>query len=722
MVSHRSLIHLLLTLLLSALTPAVSADAAQSLAEAERLHTTGQLHQAGELLESLRHNGEPDERATATWLLGQVRARQLRQQEAEELLNQAGRLAEAEGLTLLSALVHNSKGMLHAARGEAPRAITAYRQARQLAQTAGDDALAVTALINRIRLAYADPDDYRADLERAAAEVSALPEAAGQEKGRLLLALASARCPDARQCGDAGAAFAFPRYDQARQLAQARRWPRIHAQALGGLAMLYEAAERDPEALDLARQAIAVLSPDQHDLLLQWEWLRGRLLRRQGDAIAAIQAYRRAVHHIEAIRLDIPLAYADGRSSFRETLEPIYQGLADLLLRQAERLAEQQGADAPPVADLLYEARDAIEGIKVAELNDYFREQCISEVDGAVEALEQAGGRNAVLYPVILPQRLVLLVSAPQGIRQLSIPVTAEELEREARTLRANLQSPQHNRFLTQARQLHDWLIQPILPLLEEWRVDTLAVVPDGVLRTIPFATLYDGERFLVERLALATSPGLGLTDPAAVDWGQGRILLAGLSEGVQGFSPLPHVPAELAAIGQLAPSLRLLDQDYSLEALAQRLASQRYNVLHLATHGRFGGEPQDNYLLAWDGRVGMQRLEGLIQRMRGDETGLDLLTLSACQTALGDDRAALGLAGLAVKSGARSAIASLWLVDDAATAAVMTAFYDALLTEDGPALSKAAALRQAQLRLIADDLTWHPAYWGAFLLIGNWL
>lgn len=97
----------------------------------------------------------------------------------------------------------------------------------------------------------------------------------------------------------------------------------------------------------------------------------------------------------------------------------------------------------------------------------------------------------------------------------------------------------------------------------------------------------------------------------------------------------------------------------------------------------------------------------------------MELLTLSACQTAAGDDRAALGLAGVAVKAGARSALATLWFINDQATALLITEFYHQLRDPD---LSKAKALQRAQLILLNDRRYQHPGYWSPFLLIGNWL
>jgi CHAT domain-containing protein len=142
--------------------------------------------------------------------------------------------------------------------------------------------------------------------------------------------------------------------------------------------------------------------------------------------------------------------------------------------------------------------------------------------------------------------------------------------------------------------------------------------------------------------------------------------------------------------------------------------------VVHLATHGSFGSTPEDTFILTWDEKINAKELEMLLEsRETQNSVPIELLVLSACQTASGDHKAVLGLAGIAVRSGARSTLASLWRVQDRSTAQLMVAFYQAL---SQPGVSKAEALRQAQLQLLSDPQYAHPFFWSAFILIGNWL
>jgi len=317
----------------------------------------------------------------------------------------------------------------------------------------------------------------------------------------------------------------------------------------------------------------------------------------------------------------------------------------------------------------------------------------------------------------------VILISFKGKLYQKSLQVTDEELNETALALRINLQTRPHNRFLLYAKQLHDWLISPFETFMIEHQVDTLVIVPDGNLRMIPFSTLHDGKYFLVEKYAMSITPGLKLVDPQRINWNDGKLFLVGLSEGVQEHSPLDNVPQELQNIQLIAdpiPSKRILNQEYSFENFHEEIKRNQFSVIHLATHGEFSADPEHTYLLTYFEKMHMDDLQNAIGLGRFRDKPLELLTLSACKTAVGDDKAALGLAGIAVKAGARSAIATLWYVDDEATSIAISEFYQQLLLN--PGISKANALQEMQKKLIQIKRYWHPSYWAPFLLIGNWL
>ena len=197
------------------------------------------------------------------------------------------------------------------------------------------------------------------------------------------------------------------------------------------------------------------------------------------------------------------------------------------------------------------------------------------------------------------------------------------------------------------------------------------------------------------------------------------KVFAAGLSLAVQGFPALPHVETELQAIKQLYGSEPLLNQQFVVPALEHALQASPFSIVHLASHAQFAGEADETFVLTFDGRLSLDHLDQFIGLFRFHDTPLELLTLSACETAAGDDRAALGLAGVAIKAGARSVLATLWAVHDQAAAALVSEFYTHLQRSS---VSRAQALRSAQTRLLADQRYQHPAYWSAFLLLNNWL
>ncbi|NEZ61111.1 CHAT domain-containing protein [Leptolyngbyaceae cyanobacterium CCMR0081] len=198
------------------------------------------------------------------------------------------------------------------------------------------------------------------------------------------------------------------------------------------------------------------------------------------------------------------------------------------------------------------------------------------------------------------------------------------------------------------------------------------------------------------------------------------RALVAGLSDSVGEFPPLPNVDAEIEAIQAQVPSEVLLNQSFVEPNFASKLTTGRGSVVHLATHGEFSSELEDTFVLAWDGPLNANQLSALLQsgEISRDET-IELLILSACETATGDDRAALGLAGVAIRSGARSTLATLWLVDDRGTSELMGSLYGELTSTN---LSKAEILQRAQLKLLNNEDYQHPYFWAPFVLIGNWL
>jgi CHAT domain-containing protein len=296
-----------------------------------------------------------------------------------------------------------------------------------------------------------------------------------------------------------------------------------------------------------------------------------------------------------------------------------------------------------------------------------------------------------VIYLIPLPDRTELLVGLSSGLKRFTVPVNAAVLTAEVRDFRRNLETRTSYAYLEQAQQLYDWLIRPVRGLLAENQINTLVFVPDGALRTIPFAALHDGDKFLIQDLAVAVVPGLSLVEPKAIERGNARLLLNGVSKAVQGFAPLDFVTNELDSIRQTYAGETLLDEKFTTAELQHKLRDEQFSVVHIASHGQFNSDVRKTFLLTYDGKLNLDNLEALIRPSEFRGRPVEMLVLSACQTAAGDDRAALGLAGVAIKAGARSAMASLWFVNDQSTSAAIKEFYDQL--REHPLISKARAL-----------------------------
>lgn len=336
---------------------------------------------------------------------------------------------------------------------------------------------------------------------------------------------------------------------QARELKD----PQAESYAVGMLGYLYEKNRQVSLANKYTQQAVQLAhSINNPDLIYQWQWQLGRLLKTQGDRRGAIASYTEAVNALESLRSDLVVTNADMQFSFRQSIEPVYRELVSLLLSKNGRSVSQEN---------LLQARNTIESLQLAELNNFFREACLDVTPTAIDRIDP---QAAVIYPII-----------------------------------------QNDRF--------------------------------------------------------------------------------------------------------------------TQDNLREQIETARYPIIHIATHGQFSSNRDDTFLLAWDENITIEQLDELLQNNVSQGQAIELLILSACETARGDERAALGLAGMAVKAGARTTLATLWAVYDRSTALIMNNFYENI-TQPQKRRNKAYALRQAQLDLLNSPEFRHPYYWASFIMIGNWL
>ncbi len=512
--------------------------------------------------------------------------------------------------------------------------------------------------------------------------------------------------------------------DQARRLEDARS----QSYAQGILGHWYEqqrqwdkAIATTQTALDLAETLRAA------DIAYQWHWQQGRLYRQRGQISEAIAQYTAAIENLSELRSDLTALNPDVQFEFREKVEPVYRELVDLLLR-----------DPNPAPQQLAQARNIIEALQLAELDNFFRDACASPEVVNIDDLDPTA---AILYPILLENRLELILKIPgeATLKHASLPeLSPQQINQIAQQFATLLKRRSSNiqELKSLGNQLYSWLIQPFEEELEiglerdRSSIKTLSFVLDGALRNIPVGALFDGQRYLIERYAIAITPGLNLLDPKPLPRQSLQALVAGAEDApsfrMANLAPLENVALELEGIKkELTRSEVLADSAFLRANLSQAINARPFNIIHLATHGQFSANPEQTFILDWQDRISTREMDELLfldDPVRAVKNPIELLVLSACETATGDNRAALGLAGLAIRAGARSTVASLWNIDDASTAEFMVRFYQELAK---PGLSKAEALRNSQLAFLKEykDTDYRrPYHWAPFILLGNWL
>ncbi|QIR39659.1 CHAT domain-containing protein [Tolypothrix sp. PCC 7910] len=483
---------------------------------------------------------------------------------------------------------------------------------------------------------------------------------------------------------------------------------RAKAYALNELGKLYFEQQQLSDALQLTQKALTIAQEiNAADIAYQASWQVGRILKIKGNAEGAIAAYSFSVKTLKSLRSDLVAINRDVQFSFQESVEPVYRELVDLLLQSH------------PSQKNLKQARETIEALQLAELDNFFHEACLN---GKPEQIDQIDKNAAVIYPIILGDRLEVIVSiSGQLLINYKTDISKAEIEKTIKQMRQSLNPAfSQETALSVSQKLYDLLIRPAESQLANSKIKTLTFVLDGSLRNLPMAALYDGKNYLVEKYSLALSPGMQLLQAHSLKRDNIKVITAALSEARQGFKALPAVKSEVTEISAEISSQLLLNEEFTDTNLQTAIKSIPFSVLHLATHGQFSSKSDDTFILSWDGKINVKELsEFLKSRNEVNSIPVELMVLSACQTAKGDNRAILGLAGVAVRSGARSTLATLWAVQDESTAKFMVEFYKHLKK---PGIGKAEALRQTQLTFLQDANFQHPYYWSAFVLVGNWL
>ncbi|HYD45937.1 MAG TPA: CHAT domain-containing protein [Phenylobacterium sp.] len=595
--------------------------------------------------------------------------------------------------------------------------LAALTCALERAQGAGETALAGLAGLRLSRFLLTNSE--------ASPSAAPLREAAGATAAELLGPVAAGGAPNAELTGrlveaaiDGGRA-ADPRLPQAiaamRKAAPNDTAIQAFAFALEGRLAL---ARGDRAAAVAALQQAVFLESQLTQPLRMSDWL---LHLADAEPQRRVELVTAAYRALESVRPLMPVVDPlTEESTFALRMRPVFERAVDVQLGEGAA-----GVDVVRISN----AQQIIEAYRQAEVQNALGVDCVPPRKPVDPSELRAG--EILLYPILLPGRVELIyaVGGEGATTYRRLPPNAAASRQRIAGLVAQvtdaLGRSGDEAWRSASRELYDLLIQPIEPHLTG--ETTLVIIPDSGLRGLPFAALMDGRnRFLVERTRLSIAPALSYSQPGLErESDRLAVVAASLQQEVQlpaGYFPALEGAADEARVaagldGAAARPGRFIP-DFHRADLEDALSGRRVDVLHLATHAAFNGRSDRSFIVANGEAISLSALRGLISENRSAADELDLLVLSACETAVGDDQASMGLAGAAVQAGARSALASLWQVDDAGTVVLMKAFYENYRGGQ----SKAEALRNAQLALIGQGgALANPNIWGAFTLLGGW-
>ncbi|WP_017315034.1 CHAT domain-containing protein [Mastigocladopsis repens] len=563
-------------------------------------------------------------------------------------------------------------------------------------------------------------------------------------------------------------------FDTTIKQAQKQSDLRAESYALGYLGKLYEKTQQwDLAKTKTQRALLLAQSIPAPEIMYQWQWQLGRIYKPESitraqakaksiqnnleDLGEARKAYNGAFETLESLRRELASGSSDAQFSFLEEIDGIYREYVDLLLLDEE-----------PTIEHLSQAREVLASLQAVELENFLRQACpeynVEQIDEIID--KQANtpdDKAAFLYPVLLDDRVEAIVKLPtnptqkdptKGLKHYRTRIDRATVEEKIRKLQVDLEEEYtFDDVRHEAREMYGWLIEGAEKYLSK-DIDTLVFALDTTLRNIPLAALvYDdtseSPQYLVDKYAIALAPRLDIPTPQIIQNQKLKVLAVGLTEPElkepqqqteaelkepqQLFSPrqfpkLRYVKRELDAIrevGSFNVSVsQLLDKEFKVEEFKDKINSSIFEVLHLATHGEFSSSPERTFILASDEPIKVNEVDNVFRKQAQNQPEpIELLVLSACETAAGDQRATLGISGVAVRAGARSAIASLWTLDDEISVEFTRELYKQLtkLTNQ-TRQTKAKALQEAQKALKASHGREHPRYWAPYILLGNWL
>ncbi|WP_181016102.1 tetratricopeptide repeat protein [Pseudanabaena sp. BC1403] len=640
----------------------------------------------------------------------------------------------------------NNLGAIYKNLGQYQKAIDFYQQSLAIKKQIGDRDGEATSL-NNLGLVY----DYLGQYQKAL-DFYRQSVAIAKQIGESSI--------EARSLNNLGAAYerlgqyqkAIDFYGQALEMQEKIGDRQGEAKSINNLGVVYKNLRQYQRAIDLHQQSLAIKKQigDRQGEATSLNNL-GVDFNQLGQTEISILFYKQSVNVFESIRQSLKGLREEEQQSFTNTIASSYRNLADLLLKQGRIMEALQILDLLKVQELeeyfknikgsdrsaqgvrLLEPEKAISDKLLAvsldnskEINSQLAKQIQqlpkSEINKVPEYLQKIPQGTALLYPLILGDRIEIILFSPNTIPiSRTVRISQKELETLVIDFRAGLLDSGSEDVKEPAAKLYKLLIKPIEAELTQAKVTTILYAPDGILRYIPLAAIYDGKQWLAEKYRISNLIAYSLFDFAPNLKTQPNILAGAFggkaNEKKFGQIGLPATLIEVQAIANsFQNSVTLIEDQFSRQAIEAKF--KNHNILHLATHAKFNvGVPDNSFIIFGNGdKIRLNEISDW------QIPNIDLIILSACQTGigkLGDGVEVLGFGYQVQKAGAKNAIASLWSVNDEGTQALMEAFYSELKKGD---ISPTEALHRAQVALIKSPKYNHPNYWSAFFAIGNGL
>lgn len=477
---------------------------------------------------------------------------------------------------------------------------------------------------------------------------------------------------------------------------------RLISRAYGIKGQLIKKEQSEIAITEFGKALSAAQSIRASELAYKWQWELAKLYGQTGETEKALELYEASLKSINQVRDGILQLSLEIQYDFRDKVEPLYREYIWLLLNK-------------PTPNIEKVVR-VNEQLQIAELENYLR--CSRLKLTSLLDMPAKKSPDANVYIIKLPDRYAVIVRHKNGAFSHRI-LDSKSIDKSLKLVKQTLQGDRFNNlaestYQTNFGSLYQSLFTPIEDILPH--KGTLLITADSQLQSIPWAMLFDGQKYLIERYAIAYSLGSELTNANSQHTTELKVLIAGVSEQTddQNYSALPNVLKEIEAIQLGIRTKTLLNEKFTISKLIKE--SENYPIIHFATHGQVSSNPRESFILGWNERITLSELQNVVHTR---DSKLELLILSACEAAKGDNRATLGIAGSAYQAGAQSTISTLWLVEDESQSKLMGAFYAAL--EKGK--SKAEALREAQLSLLkSEDISNRsPFLWGSAILLGSW-